>query len=272
MKRSAFILTVILMSVGNVYGTDLSSGETQSAAISLFSGGDVTSSSTLRPGDLVGVIFVGAMAYLTSVVFFLIGIFGIGPYFFKGPGNSMTDNTSGMNFIRLALKPLAWLVAGAMIFAFMKMFLEGLYDINIASRTQFFLEARYDVLVDNLQAHGTMLKVAQFLLMILDLSSKFAFWSIVVLYVVLVCFVLMLFIAIMAESGNAEVGVWKRLFSGGMAVGISSAITGAYILIIDTIMFKNPVNISGMSHPIASAAEAIKESIILMIRMGLGLN
>ncbi|OGS70685.1 MAG: hypothetical protein A3F91_09230 [Flavobacteria bacterium RIFCSPLOWO2_12_FULL_35_11] len=239
-KRVLILVFALALFSGVLSAADLSQ-KIEDISLGLFSGGNVTTASNLSLGDLVGAIFIGIIAYLTTVVFFIIGLVGVGGYFFKAAGGG-GDNLAGMNFVRLALKPLLWFVVGAVIFATFKIFLEGWYNIDIGSRIKFFFEARYDSLVDNLTTTGVMLKSTKTVLTILDLLSKFAFWSIVAIFIFLYVFVFGVFLSVFIESGNADASIFKKILAGVFTAVISLVIIGMYNANVSRVMFsKNPV-------------------------------
>lgn len=216
----------------------------------LFSSGDVTSSSSIGIGDLLGSLTVGFVAYMCIVIPFLLGIFAMSKYYVMQPGMN-TDAANAMNYFRLALKPLLWIVGGVIVYTSFVMFIEGWYGINISSRLKFFLEARYDLLVGNIKVAGTALSFAKFLLFVLDIFSTFVFWSIALLFLVLVCIITGYILSIFLDNNEKEATVFKRVFSASITITISVVLVSIYYVNVSRVFFTNNANINKIGNVVS---------------------
>lgn len=209
----------------------------------LFTNGDVSVGSSIGIGDILGSLTVGFIAYLCVVIPFLIGIFSMSKYYVMQPGMN-TDASNAMNYFRLALKPLLYIIIGIVVYTSFVMLIEGWYGVNVSSRLKFFLEARYDLLVGNIKVAGSMLKFANFLLFILDLFSTFVFWSIALLFLILICIIVGYILSIFLDNNEKEATVFKRVFSAAITTVIATVLVTIYYVNVSRVFFTNNANIN----------------------------
>jgi hypothetical protein len=213
----------------------------------LFTNGNVSINSDIGIGDIIGALAVGMTAYLTVVIPFLIGLFAMSKYYALQPGMN-SDTSNSMNFFRLALKPLLWLVGGIIVYVSFVVLIEGWYGIDISSRLKFFLEARYDILVSNLKVTGTMLSLAKNLLFILDIVSTFVFWSISLLFIVLILVIVSYIFSILLENNERESTIFKRLFSAFITSVIATVLITIYSVNVSSVFFTNNATIDNIGN------------------------
>lgn len=224
----------------------LSSTSYNNSSLGLFSSPELSNSSPLGIGDIFGVLAVGSVAYCLVVLPFLFGVFSLSGYFFKNSQNNGNDNLSGMNLLRFVLKPILYLLGGLFVFAFVSLILKATFKINVVSFLKFFFEARYNILLGNIQGTGQMKSTAEGALGLLDMVSTGMFWSIpiiyFVLYVILSAYVLSIFI----ETGNSEISIIKRIVVGFIVGVISVIIITIYTSSINRCIFKGGLNIENL--------------------------
>jgi hypothetical protein len=216
----------------------------------LFTNGNVQIGSNVGIGDLLGALTIGSAAYLLVVVPFLVGLFSMSKYYLMQPGMNV-DAANTMNYFRLALKPLLWLIGGIILYTSLVVLLEGWYGINISSRLKFFLEARYDLIIGNLQATATVLTFAKALLLVLDIVSTFVFWSIALLFLILLFIITGYIISIFLENNEKESTVFKRLFSAAITTVIASVLITIYSVNVSRVFFTNNANINKIGNVVS---------------------
>lgn len=205
----------------------------------IFINGDVDISSSIKIGDMMGGLMVGSISYLLVVLFFIFGLLGLMQYYFQNPDRGgSSDPTSGMNLIRLALKPLLWLFGGIIFFAFIANVLEYIYSVDIYSRIKFFLEARYSDMLGNLDAAGTRYEVAKTVLLILSVTSQVVFWSIPIIFLTMTLVILGFILSILFDN-NDNVSIFKKVASSFLIGVIGSLILSIYATNINRIFFAN---------------------------------
>lgn len=233
------------------------------SSFELFNNGNVTVSSQVSVGDLIGALVLGTSVYTLTVIFFAIGLFGMAKYYIYSPSNN-TDSTNAMNSVKLLTMPILWLVLGVIIYAFLTIFLESAYGIDVDKRVTFFLEARYDLLINNLVTTGTMLKAAKTVLLVVDLASKFVFWSLYLIQLVLYCIVIfMVFNVLSYKSETAS--AFQKVFMALLTSVIAVVVITFQSSIINHSIFKNPANIANVG-TVSSVSNGLPKVLSSMIR------
>lgn len=207
----------------------------------LFTNGNVSVNSNISIGDIIGAMAVGGVAYIAIVLSFLIGLFAVSKFYLsQGQG---ADPSGGMNLFRLALKPLLWLLGGVFVYTAFVMLIEGWYKISVDNRLKFFLEARYDLLVGNIEAKGSLLGWAKNLLFALDIFSTFAFWSIALIFIVLITTIFSYVISILLEKSD-EYALFKKLFTATVTTVIATVLITIYNVNVNRVFFSNNATIN----------------------------
>lgn len=224
----------------------LSTTSLNTSSLGLFSSPEMTASSPLGIGDILGALMIGSAAYFLVVIPFLLGVFSLSGYFFKNSQNNGNDNLSGMNLIRFILAPILYLLAGLFVFAFVSSLLTIIFGINVNSWMKFFFEARYSALLGNIHASGQMQKVTEGALGFLDMASTAMFWSIPMIYFILYVMLGAYILAIFMENGNSEISIIKRIIVGLIVGFISVIIITIYTSAINRSIFRGGLNIANL--------------------------
>lgn len=236
-------------------------------SMDLFATSTVSASQSLSLGDIVGALFVGCFTYFTVVLPFILGVLSTSEKLFKSGQNNGGNASGGTTIIKLALTPIFWLVGGIVIFAIIHIFLEIFYNIDLYSWIKMFLEVRYDSAVNNLSATGTSLTAAKSALLVLDISSRIAFWSIPVIFGVLFVFLFLYIISIFLESSGDDSG-FKKAFSATVAGCVALVIVMMYENSVSRVVFKGSPTISPVGS-VSTARGAFSSSLKYWIRTGL---
>jgi hypothetical protein len=212
----------------------------------LFTSGDVSaSSSSVTAGDVMGALFVGGMAYVLIVVFFAIGLFSMAKFYMYNPNNSGADPTNGMTLLRLATKPILWLVMGIIILTVVSIFLESAFSIDVKSRIKFFFEARYSTMMPSLVIAPKFQGVGESLMVVVDISSKFCFWTmyglVILMYLACAVFILSLFF----HKSNDE-SAFKKVVTGLLTLLVSIGVIGFLSNSINSFFFSSSLNIQNV--------------------------
>lgn len=236
-------------------------------SMGLFATSSISASQSLSLGDIVGALFVGCFTYFTIVLPFIIGVLSTSEKLFKSGQNSGGSASSGTTIIKLALTPIFWLIGGVVIFTIIHIFLEIFYKINLYSWIKMFLEVRYDSAVNNLSATGTSLTAAKSALLVLDISSKIAFWSIPAIFGVLFVFLFSYIISIFLDSSGDDSG-FRKAFGAALAGCVALIIVAMYETSVSRVLFKSSPTISPVGS-ISSARVAFSSSLKYWVRTGL---
>lgn len=213
----------------------------------LFTNGNVSASSSITTGDVTGALFVGGMAYVLIVVFFAIGLFSMTKFYMYNPSNSGADPTNGMTLLKLAVKPILWLVMGIIILTIVSIFLESAFNIDVKSRIKFFFEARYSTLMPNLVISAKFQGVGESLLVVIDICSKFCFWTmyglVILMYITCGVFVLSLF-----SHKSGDESAFKKIFTGLFTLLVAVGVIGFLSISINSFFFANSLNIQNVGN------------------------
>lgn len=152
-----------------------------SSSYELFASGNVSVGDMVTVGDLMGALLIGAAGYILVVLFFLFGHLRSIFKFFK---KQEEGRSRGEDFtlVRHYVSVSAWFVGGLMGFTALSITLSTLYDVDMVGRLTFFWEARYDLIIGSLQNSGKTAEIGKTLLVFLDIFSRFAYWSIVFVF------------------------------------------------------------------------------------------
>lgn len=206
----------------------------------LYTHGNVNIHSTaIRLGDLVISLTTGTFAYLLLIGTFVYAFATITRVYYQ------TDNKDALdarNILKFLFKPTLLLISGLLILNLLSLFLHW-YNIDMYKEIQFFFEARYDVLADHIQATHKLMPFAQSVLMILDLVSKFAFWSLVFVHIFLYLSTVLIMFAILVtkpKKENADL-VIKKVFTAGFVLMVGIVSISIFDSFTNNILFKeNP--------------------------------
>jgi hypothetical protein len=244
------------------------SGATNS--LNIFSGGNVTTGSSIQIGDLIGTIGVGIIGYTFVVLFFVIGNLGSIRSFFKAK-DQQVSLARGFNITRHIFSVLAWFVSGLLAFTFSSVILEKMYNVQMASRLKFFWEARYSSLESSLVTKATNLEVAQWLLAGLDILSKAAYWGIVIIFIIMIImifgYVIALFTHFKAESRDMEHFI-KGAGSGIIVFVFNVIAISVYISFINNMLLSQRPDIPDIG-TVSNVLDIFKTSLAYIVRAGL---
>ena len=233
----------------------------------LYTHGNVDIHSTaIRLGDLVIALTTGTFAYLLLVGAFVYAFVTLVLVYYQNDDKSALD---ARNLLKFLFKPTLLLISGLLILNILNLFLHW-YNIDLYKEIQFFFEARYDILTSNIQATHKLMPFAQSVLIVLDLVSKFAFWSLVFVHIFLyISTVLIMFAILVAKSkkDNAD-SVIKKVFAAGFVFIVGIVSISIFDSFANHVLFKENPNIQHIG-VVADINDADKKSFKYFANLGL---
>ena len=263
MKKYIFLLFFVFINLCFANGSQIDLN-------TLYTHGNVSiSSSSIKLGDLIIALATGVLAYLLLVGTFLFSFISVGKNYYA-PDKTSGDALDIGNLAKLFLKPIVFLIAGLIFFNFMALLLKW-YNIDIYKELKFFFEARYDIVVNNLDITHKLMPFGKNILIALDLISKFAFWSLIFVYlaIYLIIGTIISIIIVSYIQNDSEHIIYKKIFMVVMVVIIGAVSLNIFSSFSNHILFKEHPNINGIG-VVSNINDANKKSFKYFAHLGLG--
>lgn len=236
----------------------------------LYTHGNVTvGSSSIKIGDLIIAFVTGFMAYLLLVGTFLFSFVSVGKAYY-GNDNGSRDVLDSTNLAKVFFKPIIFLIFGLIFFNVITLFLKW-YNIDIYQELKFFFEARYDTLINSLDISHRLMPFGQNILIALDLFSKFAFWSLIFVYLLiyLIVFSIIAVILVTFIQNDNDQSIIKKVFYALLVFVIGMISTGIFSSFCNNILFKDHPNIQNIG-VVTDINAANKKSFKHIVNLGMG--
>ena len=233
----------------------------------LYTHGNVDIHSTaIRLGDLVIALTTGVFAYILLIGTFVYAFITLVLVYYQNDDKSSLD---ARNLLKFLFKPTLLLISGLLILNLLSLFLNW-YNIDLYKEIQFFFEARYDILINNIQATHKLMPFAKSVLIVLDLVSKFAFWSLVFVHIFLyLSTVLIMFAILVAKSKKENTdSVIKKVFAAGFVFIVGVVSVSIFDGFTNHVLFKENPNIQNIGI-VSNISDADKKSFRHFANLGL---
>jgi len=231
-------------------------------------GGISSSSSSVKIGDLLLAMVIGILTYILIVGSFFSGFLNSYKVYTKneGGGSSALDIS---NLASLFFKPFFYLIVGVIIFNFFNLLLDW-YNIDIYDELSFFYEVRYSDVLPKLDVSNRLLPFAKSFLVSLDLFSRFAFWSLVFVYIAIfiMAFVIIFSVMFFYVSDNGDIIIVKKILISLFVFIITLILTNIFNSYSEFILFKNSPNIADVG-VITNIDVAVKAGFKHLAKLGL---
>ena len=223
-------------------------------------------SAAIRLGDLVIALTTGTFAYILLIGTFVYAFVTLVLVYYQNDDKSALD---ARNLLKFLFKPTLLLISELLILNLIGLFLKW-YNIDLYKEIQFFFEARYDVLIDNIQATHKLMPFAKSVLIVLDLVSKFAFWSLVFVHIFLYLSTVLIMFAVLVvkpKKESADLAV-KKVFAAGFIFIVSVVSISIFDSFTNNVLFKENPNIQNIG-VVTDINNADKKSFKYFANLGL---
>jgi len=250
----------------------MGSTQTNATGYDLFASGNVGVGQSVVIGDLAGALLFGTIGYIFIVLFFLFGHLKSIFAFFKMQ-NEGRSRSQDFTLVRHYMGAFGWFASGILIFSLITATLSSIYNIDIVGRIDFFWEARYELIVGNLQTTVRNGEIARGVLFILDIFSRFAYWSIVFIFLGAASVAFFYTISLLSDfskEGNSSEGAVGKAFLAGVGAAFGEVVLfSIYAVVISKLLLSSAPTIHGVG-VVSSVGQIIVQSLRYFVNLGLG--